>query len=141
MSQSEEATHVLDLSASSINVFPNPEVDIESKFYSFKCFLNSSDVHFLYEPRILPCSNSACLDCIKKLLDPETHILKCSFCKADHKIEEASSLETNQNIVDQINQNWNEISDELLSKLDNQVDGLKSNKALSFRLNSYIFVK
>ncbi len=100
--------------------------DPDSILESFKCLLNEKHSHYFYEPRLLPCSNTACNDCISKLIDKETHILKCSLCNQEHKIENVNSLELNQEIIEQINQNWNKISDELLNKLDYQVDFMKS---------------
>ena len=102
------------------------EEDLEVKFQQLKCRLIAKDVHFYYEPKILPCRNSACVDCIRKVINTETHILKCLLCLSEHKIEKIDELITNEEMIEEINKNWNEITDLLLNKLDNQVNTLKS---------------
>jgi uncharacterized protein YoxC len=105
------------------------EVDFETKFKSLRCYLDDKDVHFLCNPRILPCleteNNHACLDCIIKHTNKENSILKCNICKSEHKIDDVNQLKTNDSIIDQINLNSDEIANELIEKLNKYAKDLE----------------
>ena len=105
------------------------EVDFETKFKSLRCYLDDKDVHFLSNPRILPCleteNNHACLDCIIKHIDKENSLLKCNICKSEHKIDDVNQLKSNDSLIDQINLNSDEIANELIDKLNKYAQDLE----------------
>lgn len=95
----------------------------QAKFKSLKCYLNHMDPHFLIDPKILPCSNSACFECIRTTMGNSPD-LDCPFCKQIHSNLNLNELKTNNSIIDQIDANSNEITDEMIDKLNRYIDGL-----------------
>lgn len=96
----------------------------ENKFRTLKCFLNEKDVHFLIEPRILPCLNSACFECIKSAMPNGATSLNCPLCKQVHTNLNLAQLKSNELLIDQIESSSKEITDEMIEKLNKYVSGL-----------------
>ena len=42
------------------------------------CKMDPFNTHILKQPKVLPCGNTACLECIEKNIDESKH-LSCSF--------------------------------------------------------------
>ena len=63
----------------------NFQLNIEEKFI---CKANSACPHLYKNPYILPCGNSACLDCIYENYNILTNSYKCNFeaCKEKHQL-------------------------------------------------------
>lgn len=96
----------------------------ESKFRSLKCFLKEKDsAHFLIDPKILPCSNTACFECIRTSMANSTD-LNCSLCKQVHANLNLNELKSNDFLIDQIETNSNEITCEMIEKLNKYIAGL-----------------
>ena len=112
----------------------------EIRFRELRCRLDKDDEHFLCEPRVLPCANSACLECIKRLRD-ENNCLKCHICNQEHKLEDLTELPSNQSIIDQIKLNSDEITEEIAERLKKYVESLNgkqeflANVVQNFRFN------
>lgn len=102
---------------------PVDKESFEIRFKELRCRLDKDDEHFLSEPRVLPCANSACLECIKRLRDSD-NCLKCQLCNEEHRIDDLAELPTNQSIIDQINLNSDEITDEIVERLNKYVEKL-----------------
>ncbi len=67
-----------------VPVFSNP-----GKFRDFEvfCKLNPfKKVHLLLNPYLLPCGNSACLECIYQQYNLFKHTLTCVLCNQEHKL-------------------------------------------------------
>lgn len=97
--------------------------EFETKFDSLRCNLIKNDSHFLNDPRILPCSSTACLECILKSLDSANY-LNCSFCRDKHLIQNVQELKSNDSVIHQINLNSSDINDELIERLNKIIDRL-----------------
>lgn len=97
----------------------------ENKFRTLKCYLNENDVHFLIEPKILPCLNSACFECIKSAMANGASNLNCSLCKQVHANLNLTQLKSNELLIDQIEANSKEeITNETIEKLNKYISGL-----------------
>ena len=97
-----------------------------NKLNEFECHLDSSFVHFLIEPRILPCSKTACLECIQKRINKQDLILKCSLCNQEHRIESVADLSVNQSLADRISSQKHEITNYLIARLNKHIESLNS---------------
>lgn len=136
-----EENPATELGAAAMAVRSNDSDDIlEAKYAELKCRLDPSDVHFFFEPKRLPCNQTACLECIRKQLNPDSNILKCSLCSSDHKIDRLDDLVDNHEASNEINLNWNDISLLLVKKLDNQVENLSS-KQLNLSIYNKILIE
>lgn len=102
----------------------------ENKFRTLKCYMNENDVHFLIEPRILPCLNSACYECIRSALTVHNNgtDLQCSLCKQMHANLNLNQLKSNDFLIDQIEANSKEITDEMIEKLNKYISSLSGKK-------------
>ena len=100
------------------------EKDIDRNFKQLRCLLNEENVHFLNQPKFLPCDNSACLDCIQQSLNNETHLLNCSLCKTEHYIEDISQLKSSPSLLDQINFSAEQIEVDLINKIKIYISSL-----------------
>lgn len=74
--------------------------EYEQKFKSIRCYLIEDNIHFLSHPRVLPCSFSACTECISKSININNQTLDCIYCHSQHKIENVSDLKPNDSIID-----------------------------------------
>lgn len=97
--------------------------DYQLKFNSLRCHLNENDVHFLIDPKLLPCSNSACYECIKSTI-VNGNDFKCPLCNQLHSNMNINELKTNNSLIDQIDLNGKEITNELVEKLNNYISNL-----------------
>ncbi len=101
------------------------ENEIESKFSHLRCKLTENNIHFLNEPKLLPCQNAACLECIKTHLNTETHILKCGLCKLEHPIEDLNELKSSPNLINHFNlKTYDQIGDDLIKSLNAYIESL-----------------
>ena len=101
------------------------ERDFELKFQQMRCYVNPDDVHFLSNPKMLPCEKNACFDCIKKNLNTQTHTFNCNLCRTAHVIEDMSQLKSNASLVDQFDLSSHDLDTELIEKLNAYVRNLK----------------
>lgn len=105
-----------------------------STYKSLRCCLIKENEHFLRNPKVLPCSNLACAECIKKIFSDNEEII-CSICCEMHKFSE-NELKTGPGLIDEVKMN------ELVEEIEVKV--LKSRRELEglcvFQLNFYISV-
>lgn len=104
--------------------------DFEARFKSLRCYLvkqqqqqsDAGESHFLVEPKILPCSHSACYECIQAALVDNS--LTCAQCNTVHTDINVAQLKTNTSLVDQIELNSNEITDQMIEQLFKYIQSL-----------------
>ena len=81
---------------------------------NFICKINKFQPHLFSNPYLLPCNNSACLDCIYEHYNIHLNLFKCTFdsCNAWHKLpyEMKKDLELNE----KINENSHEILKDII---------------------------
>lgn len=112
--------------------------DYQIKFKSLRCYLNEKDAHFLIDPKILPCSNSACLECIRSSLS-NGNDLNCTLCQQVHSNLNINELKSNQSLIDLIDFNSNEITNEIVDKLNQYILTLTGNELDGFKIQYYRF--
>jgi len=101
------------------------ENEIELNFSDLRCNFKENSIHFLNEPKLLPCEKSACLECIKSGFDTNTRILKCTLCKLEHKIEDLDQLKTTSSLIDHLNlSTYDQKGDDLVKRLNTYIDGI-----------------
>ena len=90
------------------------------------CRIDKNDAHILREPRVLPCGNTACLDCIQRRLE-KTGNLNCEFetCQQAHQIKSAKNLPTNVTTENALRDNCRTLIDFLLAKLQKSIQDLR----------------
>jgi hypothetical protein len=96
----------------------------------FFCKLDPYNVHVFEEPTVLPCGNTACLECIQASL--VNGFLQCNFekCKSKHELKDCTKLIQNIMIDETINENINSIAKYFYNELKekfNQYKGIDSN--------------
>jgi hypothetical protein len=84
----------------------------------FVCRFNATFLHILKNPRVLPCGNTACEDCIKDSLD-RNGVLKCTFekCRQKHEIKKVDCLVRNIMVEEVLDDNILTIADHIITKI------------------------
>ena len=101
------------------------ENEIELHFSDLRCNFKEDNIHFLNEPKLLPCGKTACLECIKGSFDTQTHVVKCNLCKSDHAIEDLNQLKTSPCLIDNFNLNtFDQKGDDLIKRLNTYIESL-----------------
>ena len=78
-----------------IEFFRN-HTNVDSKYL---CKLNPLKSHLFQNPCILPCGNSACMDCISNNYNLHKSSFKCNFasCQKEHQLTQQLEFDTNTN--------------------------------------------
>ena len=102
----------------------------------FVCRFNSTFLHILKEPKMLPCGYTACTECIANALD-KSGTLKCPFekCKEKHAIKSIDSLIKNVMVNEIIDDNLVLIADHIASKIKRRITSFKGRLLFIFKLN------
>ena len=99
----------------------------DSSFYMnlITCKYYTNDFHIFKEPKVLPCGETACLNCIKRELN-STCELKCPFkkCNSVHVIPNVNELVANSLIENSIDENLEYLTKNLVSNLMKQFSSL-----------------
>lgn len=90
------------------------------------CTCDLYNDHILNNPKVLPCGFSACLNCLRKLLDKNGKFI-CNCCHQTHVIEDPDKLISNVKIANMIRNNVKTFTNELTERLQKTVYGLQSN--------------
>lgn len=90
------------------------------------CKLEKEDHHVLKDPKVLPCGNTACLECIEKNVDINSNFL-CKFndCNEIHTILNAEKLPVNVLAENAIRDNRRTITEYLINKLQRSMNELR----------------
>ena len=93
----------------------------------FICRYNTSFLHILKSPKVLPCGNTVCEDCIRESC--KNGVFKCGFekCKEKHEIKNIDSLIKNVMVEDVLNDNLVLIADHIISKIKKRFSSFKGN--------------
>jgi hypothetical protein len=83
------------------------------------CKLDGKNDHILKSPKVLPCGNTACFECVIKNFNNQTNEIKCNFPKCDqvHLLQDVYSLKTNLIAEDAIKDNLETLTRSVFEKL------------------------
>jgi hypothetical protein len=91
----------------------------------FICRYDTSFLHILKSPKVLPCGNTVCEECIRESC--KNGVFKCTFekCKEKHEIKNINSLVNNVMVEDVLNDNLVLIADHIISKIKKRFSSFK----------------
>lgn len=79
------------------------------------CRFDRAEAHLFKNPILLPCRNTACIDCLRRYINTEG-VLHCTLCNNDHFIKDISELPTDINIEAMLFNNTFAINEVLYSE-------------------------
>ena len=85
-----------------------------------KCKLKRDCTHILKHPKVLPCGNTACFDCIRRMIAENNSKIKCDFdsCNQTHAISNPNDLLTNLIIEEALQNNVHILADSVLNNIE-----------------------
>lgn len=92
----------------------------------FICRFNTNFLHILSSPKVLPCGNTACNECIIDSIDKNGQI-KCNFdkCKLKHDIKNVNDLVKNVVVEEALDENILTIGNHIIQKLKKKFNTFK----------------
>ena len=83
------------------------------------CKLDGKNDHILKLPKVLPCGNTACFECVLKNWNSSSYELKCNFptCNEVHIIQDINLLKTNVVAEDGIRDNLETLCRSVFEKI------------------------
>jgi hypothetical protein len=97
---------------SGISIVTRIELEGKDSRNKYKCYFNPNQPHIYCNPYLLPCGNSACLDCIQWSMNIFIQKFRCGCNEKQHSFD--TEMKKNSKLNETMKENTHEILNEML---------------------------